>query len=264
MRPLFLVDAFAAAPFEGNPAAICLLEEEVSAAWMQALAAELNQSETAFVRRQPGGCFSLRWFTPTVEEELCGHATLAAAHVLWEAGVVPRERDVHFDTRSGSLAAHAGEEGIELDFPTEPAATTGEMPADLSDMLGARVVAYGRSRLDHLVQLETESDVAALAPDPRRLAGLPGRGVIVTARAERPGFDFVSRFFAPNEGIPEDPVTGSAHCTLAPWWSERLGRQDLLARQLSRRGGTVRVRHWGTRTILIGRAVTVMRGSLTA
>jgi PhzF family phenazine biosynthesis protein len=263
MTPLVLVDAFADAPFEGNPAAVCLLDVERSVGWMQALAAELNQSETAFVRRLPGGCVSLRWFTPTVEEELCGHATLAAAHVLWESGVISHDSDVHFDTRSGALSAHASDDGIELDFPTEPATQT-DAPAELSVMLGARVIRYGRSRLDHLVELEAERDVAALTPDLSRLAGLAGRGVIVTARAERPGFDFVSRFFAPSEGIPEDPVTGSAHCTLAPWWSERLGRRDLVGRQLSKRGGTVRVRHWDARTILIGSAVTVMRGSLNA
>lgn len=261
MTPLVLVDAFAEAPFEGNPAAVCLLEDERPAAWMQALAAELNQSETAFVRRQSGGCFSLRWFTPAVEEELCGHATLAAAHVLWESGVVPRNDEIHFDTRGGSLSAHTAEEGVALDFPTEPATET-EAPADLAAVLGARIVAYGRSRLDHLVELEHETEVASLAPDLARLARLTGRGVIVTARAVRAGFDFVSRFFAPSEGIPEDPVTGSAHCTLAPWWHERLGRRDLVGRQLSKRGGTVRVRHWDSRTILLGSAVTVMRGAL--
>lgn len=258
---LFLVDAFSSERFRGNPAAICLLDAAApSEKWMQALAAEFNQPETAFVRAL-GGDFSLRWFTPVTEEELCGHATLATAHVLWETGRLAKTADATFLTRSGRLHARRVEGLIELDFPTEPAEPA-EAPTALLRALDQPIRAYGRSRLDHLVELGSETELRALQPDMDALLRLPGRGVIVTALAASPGADFVSRYFCPKDGIAEDPVTGSAHCTLAPFWSARLARKSLVGHQLSARGGIVHVICDGPRTRLRGTAVTVFRGTL--
>jgi predicted PhzF superfamily epimerase YddE/YHI9 len=262
--PLYLVDAFSAEPFAGNPAAVCLLGEDEDAGWMQAVAAEMNLSETAFLRPAGAGRYRLRWFTPTVEVELCGHATLASAHVLWTEGLAG-EGQVRFDTASGRLTARpAGDGTIWLDFPATPAAGL-DPPPGLLDALGggpARFVGLGR--FDYLVELADEATVRELAPDLRRLGGLGTRGVIVTAAAapDAAGYDFVSRYFAPAVGIDEDPVTGSAHCTLGPFWAERLGRAELTGFQASRRGGLVQVRPEGDRVLLGGRAVTVVRGQL--
>lgn len=251
-------DAFTARPFAGNPAAVCLLPEERAAAWMQAVAREMNLSETAFLLRQERG-YSLRWFTPTIEVDLCGHATLASAHVLWEWGAA--EPVLEFHTRSGTLAATRRGEWIELDFPAK-AAEHSAPPSGLLEALGARAVNTGRNDLDLLVEVATEAEVRALRPDFNGLRGLGARGVMVTSRAAEGAYDFVSRFFAPGSGIDEDPVTGSAHCCLGPYWAERLGKHELVGYQASDRGGVVRVRVAGERVKLGGQAVTVLRGEL--
>ena len=265
--PLFQVDAFTAEPFAGNPAAVCLLDREVAPGWMQQVAAEMNLSETAFVRPAGSGddaAFGLRWFTPAAEVELCGHATLASAHVLWSEGRVPVGRPLRFRTLSGELGASDRDGTIELDFPATPP-DPADPPAGLLEALGvpARTVSWvGRSRFDHLLELGSEAAVRGLDPDFRRLRELSTRGVIATAVSEAEEFDFVSRFFAPAVGIDEDPVTGSAHCTLGPFWAGLLGRADLTGFQASRRGGVVRTRAAGDRVLLGGQAVTVLRGEL--
>jgi PhzF family phenazine biosynthesis protein len=264
--PLFHVDAFTDRPFAGNPAAVCVLDGDRDDAWMAAVAAEMNLSETAFLRRGKDA-WSLRWFTPTVEVDLCGHATLASAHALWENGFADRGSDLAFDTRSGRLGARARGDRIALDFPAEPAAEI-PRPAALLAALGIPEARWtGRNRLDFLVEAAGEADVRALSPDFRALAAAtrPGRGVIVTARAASDRHDFVSRYFAPDAGIDEDPVTGSAHCALGPFWAERLGKREVTGYQASRRGGTVGVRlAEGGRVELSGRAVTVSRGELVS
>jgi PhzF family phenazine biosynthesis protein len=270
--PLFIVDAFARAPFAGNPAAVCLLEGPREPAWMQNVAREMNLSETAFLHRDgPGGeDYQLRWFTPTVEVDLCGHATLASAHILWETGTLARDRAARFHTRSGVLVATRRGDLVELDFPAVvPAAC--ETPEGLAAALGCPARWVGRSRFDYLWLVESEHEVRALTPDTAAIAKLGVRGVIVTAPAAavtsggaRPDYDFVSRFFAPGAGVPEDPVTGSAHCSLSPFWSGRLGRMELVGYQASARGGYVRTRLAGDRVVLGGSGVTVLRGELTA
>jgi predicted PhzF superfamily epimerase YddE/YHI9 len=268
---LLQVDAFTAEPFAGNPAAVCLLgEDDADPGWMQRVAAEMNLSETAFLRPDAeAGRYGLRWFTPTVEVELCGHATLASAHVLWSEGLVEASRPIRFDTASGPLAARPGPGGvIWLDFPATPAEPV-DPPDGLLEALGAGPARWvGLGRFDYLVELEDEAAVRDLAPDVRFLGGLGSRGVIVTARAGDAagpgGYDFVSRYFAPGAGIDEDPVTGSAHCTLGPFWAGRLGRDELTGFQASARGGLVQVRPEGDRVLLGGRAVTVLRGRLSA
>jgi PhzF family phenazine biosynthesis protein len=258
--PLHIVDAFTEAPFSGNPAAVCLLTDEPERRWMQLVARELQLSETAFVLPR-GDAFALRWFTPTVEVELCGHATLATAHVLWEEGRVPRGDPINFRTRGGVLGTRREGDWIEMDFPALEA-TWADAPPGLSDALGARPVSVASSAYDLLVELESEAVVRDLRPDLGLLARLPVRGIIVTAPASTPGFDFVSRFFAPQSGVDEDPVTGSAHCALAPFWGARLGKDRLLAYQASPRGGLVRLEVRDERVVLAGQAVTVLRGTL--
>ena len=254
------VDAFTDTPFHGNPAAVCVLPDERDAAWMQAVAAEMNLSETAFLVKRGDG-FGLRWFTPAVEVDLCGHATLASAHVLWEDRHLAREAQARFHTKSGLLTADRRGEWIELDFPVKPE-TPAAAPPGLAEALGATPKYVGKNQFDYLVEVDSEDTVRALAPDHAALAKLPVRGVIVTSRASTPGFDFVSRFFAPGSGIAEDPVTGSSHCALGPFWGARLGKTQMLAYQASARGGVVRVRLAGERVALGGQAVTVLRGEL--
>jgi PhzF family phenazine biosynthesis protein len=261
-QPFSQVDAFTDRPFSGNPAAVCLLPAARDAAWMQLVAAEMNLAETAFLIRRPDG-FGLRWFTPSCEVDLCGHATLASAHALWEDGELPPDAVAHFHTRSGLLTAERRDGTIWLDFPATPAAPV-PLPADLAEGLGAPARFVGKSQYDYLVELESEESVHALAPGLGRLARLPARGVIVTAASADPTRQFVSRFFAPAAGIPEDPVTGSSHCALGPFWGERLGVTELVGYQASRRGGTVRIRLAGNRVLLGGQAVTVLRGELLA
>jgi predicted PhzF superfamily epimerase YddE/YHI9 len=265
-QPLYQVDAFTAEPFAGNPAAVCLLEADADPAWMQRVAAEMNLSETAFLRRSAeADRYGLRWFTPTVEVELCGHATLASAHVLFSEGLTRAGEAVRFDSAGGLLTARPGAGGdIWLDFPATPA-TPVVPPGWLLEALGAGPVRWaGLGRLDYLVELEDEAAVRDLAPDVRRLDGLGSRGVIVTAAASggTGGYDFVSRYFAPGAGLDEDPVTGSAHCALGPFWAAPLGRDELMGFQASPRGGLVQVRPEGDRVLLGGRAVTVLRGQL--
>jgi PhzF family phenazine biosynthesis protein len=265
-RPLYQVDAFTAEPFAGNPAAVCLLDADADPGWMQRVAAEMNLSETAFLRPEAeAGRYRLRWFTPAVEVELCGHATLASAHVLWTEGLAEAGRGLRFDTASGPLAARRdGDGAIWLDFPAD-AAEPVDPPAGLLEALGGGPAGFvGRGRFDYLVELADEAAVRDLAPDVRGLAAAGARGVIVTAAAApgAGGHDFVSRFFAPGAGVDEDPVTGSAHCTLAPFWAARLGRAELTGFQASARGGLVRVRPQGDRVLLGGHAVTVLRGQL--
>ena len=254
------VDAFADTVFRGNPAAVCVLDAPRPAGWMQQLAAELNLAATAFSEPRADG-FGLRWFSPTAELALCGHGTLAAAHALWETARLAATTAALFATRSGPLSAAARDGWIALDMPADVAAATSP-PVGLLDALGVKARWVGRNRLDYVVEVDDEATVRALAPDLVALATVDTRGVSVTARASTPGVDFVSRFFAPRAGIPEDSVTGSAHCCLAPLWAARLGRSQLTARQLSARGGLVRAEVAADRVVLSGRAVTVLRGEL--
>jgi PhzF family phenazine biosynthesis protein len=260
-QPIIQVDAFADRAFTGNPAAVCILPAPREEGWMQSVAAEMNLSETAFLHAEEDG-WRLRWFTPEVEVALCGHATLATAHVLWEDRHLSADEVARFHTRSGLLTARRAGEWIELDFPAKPILDA-PAPDGLAEALGVEPVYVGRSHFDVLVEVASEAGVRALKPDLGRLAGVEARGVIVTARADGgAGYDFVSRFFAPRVGVAEDPVTGSAHCVLAPYWASKLGRDELVGFQASRRGGTVRVRAAGERVHLGGRAITVLRGEL--
>ncbi|SDO99631.1 phenazine biosynthesis protein PhzF family [Actinopolyspora xinjiangensis] len=257
----YLVDSFTDTPMSGNPAGVVLLDEPADAAWMQAVAAEFNQSETAFVVAggDENSAKPLRWFSPTTEVDLCGHATLATAHVL--AG------SQRFDTRGGELRCEVTADGtVEMDFPLRPnePAEDVSVTAALGDVSPERVIAVARSGTDLLVQLDDAGLVRELRPDLSEVPRITERGMIVTAASDRPDRDFVSRFFAPAVGVPEDPVTGSAHCSLAPWWAERLGRAELVGEQVSSRGGTVRARLRGQRVGLGGRAVTVLEATLTA
>ena len=256
------VDAFTDKPFAGNPAAVCLLPRERPEQWMQAVAREMNLSETAFLVKQADG-YRLRWFTPAVEVDLCGHATLASAHVLWEWGELRPEQQARFHTRSGLLTAVRRGDWIELDFPATPERPV-EAPAGLLAALGVAPVYVGHSQFDYLVELESERAVRGLRPSFSQLATLGARGVIVTSRTAGEPYDFISRFFAPGSGIDEDPVTGSAHCCLGPFWAARLGKAELLAYQASARGGVIGVRVQGERVQLGGQAVTVLQGELVA
>ena len=260
--PIVFVDAFTSEPFAGNPAAVCVLPEPRDAAWMQHVAREMNLAETAFLDRATDG-FNLRWFTPTVEVDLCGHATLASAHVLWETGQVAATEPIRFHTRSGVLTAVRRDDWIELDFPVTPEQPV-EIPPDLVEALGVLPRYVGKSRFDYLVELDSEEAVRNVRPDFARLRTISARGIIVTSRSSTPGCDFVSRFFAPASGIDEDPVTGSAHSCLAHFWSSRLQKDRFIARQLSERGGLLKVQLDGDRVRLSGQAVTVLRGELLA
>jgi len=261
---IYQVDAFTSQPFAGNPAGVCILPEAASEAWMRNVAREMNLSETAFLVRQADS-FDLRWFTPAVEVDLCGHATLASAHILWETGVLRPGEQARFHTRSGLLTATQGKPGvggwIEMDFPAkieQPA----EPPTDLVAALGVTVKYIGKNVFDYLVEVDSERTVRGAKPDFTWLGKLPVRGVIVTSRSTSPEFDFVSRFFAPAVGVNEDPVTGSAHCCLAPYWGKRLGKTEMVGYQASARGGVVKVRLAGDRVLLGGQAVTVMKCEL--
>jgi PhzF family phenazine biosynthesis protein len=255
------VDAFTNKAFSGNPAAVCVLAEPASDEWMRNVAREMNLSETAFLTPHDGG-YRLRWFTPAVEVDLCGHATVASAHVLWQDGHLRPGQQARFHTRSGLLLADRRGDWIELDFPVK-VVTPAPAPAELLPALGVeQAVFVGKNAFDYLVEIESEEKLRQLSPDHSKLRQLPVRGVIVTARSYGGEFDFVSRFFAPGSGIDEDPVTGSAHCALGPYWSERLGKTEMLAFQASARGGIIRVRLQGDRVLLGGQAVTVMTAEL--
>lgn len=257
---IFQVDAFTDRPFSGNPAAVCVVTAHRDDGWMRDVAREMNLPETAFLRARPDG-FELRWFTPTVEVDLCGHATLASAHVLWEEGIVDRREKIRFFTLCGALSAELRDEYIELDFPREQDERT-DAPAGLRDAIGAPLLYVGRNRFDYIVEVDSEETLRGLRPDLALLSRIPARGVIATAVSSSPGYDFVSRFFAPRLGVDEDPVTGSAHCCLGPFWQRRLNKNSFIAYQASARGGVVRVRMEGGRVFLGGQAVTVLRGEL--
>lgn len=258
---LFHIDAFTDAPFSGNPAAVCLLETMPPAGWMRDFAAEMNLSETAFIAPAKGG-FSLRWFTPSAEVELCGHATLAGAHALWTSGAV-KSGAIAFRTRSGVLTSRRAGDWIELDFPVRRM-TPASPPAGLAAALGTRPRTLYRSGPYFIAELKDEAAVRKIAPDFEKLGRLPLLDITVTARAAGKPFDFVSRVFAPAEGINEDPVTGSAHCGLAPYWAPRLGKTEFLAAQVSKRGGLLKLRLAEDRVRIQGRAVTVLEGVLSS
>ena len=257
---VYQVDAFTEKPFRGNPAAVCMLSEPGDPAWMQDVAREMNLSETAFIYRRDDG-FNLRWFTPAVEVELCGHATLASAHVLWEFGLLGKDEKARFHTASGLLTAQRKENEIELNFPATPPEAV-HAPEGLEDALEIEAGYVGKSRYDYLIEVDSEGAVRNLKPDFGKLRDLPVRGIMVTSAASTEGFDFVSRFFAPGAGVDEDPVTGSAHCTLGPFWRDRLKKDEMMAYQASARGGVVRVRVESERVFLSGHAVTILRGEL--
>ncbi len=254
------VDAFTNKPFSGNPAAVCVLSGPAEEHWMQQVAMEMNLSETAFLHPENDG-FRLRWFTPAAEVALCGHATLASAHVLWQDGHLPTEAQARFHTKSGLLTADRIGDAIELNFPAK-FETTVEPPPGLAEALGVSPVYVGKNDFDYLVEVETEDMVRSAAPNFSELVKLPVRGTILTSRSASGEFDFVSRFFAPAVGVNEDPVTGSAHCALTPYWAKKLGKTEMTGYQASKRGGVVRVRLDGDRVRLGGQVVTVMRGEL--
>ena len=238
-QTLIQVDAFTDHVFGGNPAAVLVLAKEADPAWMQAVALEMNLSETAFVipdREE----FRLRWFTPRVEVDLCGHATLAAAHVLWETGVLAPSTPARFHTRSGLLTATRQGTWIELDFPAEFEEYCAA-PLELTEALGVAMHYVGKNRFDYLIEVENEQVLRSLEPNMAILESIPARGFILTSLAAGTEYDFVSRFFAPGLGVREDPVTGSAHCCLGPFWSTRLGKDAMVGYQASPRGGVVRV-----------------------
>jgi len=261
-QPIMQVDSFTSTAFAGNPAGVCVLERPRDEAWMQLVAREMNVAETAFLHARADDEYDLRWFTPTVEVDLCGHATLASAHVLWESGRL-RANTLRFHTRSGVLTATRRDGWIDLDFPATPDQPV-SAPPGLLEALGVTARYVGRSRFDFLVEVDDEATVVATRPDFRRLATIDARGAIVTSRASTPGVDFVSRFFAPAFGIDEDPATGSAHCCLGPFRAARTGRREFVAHQLSERRGELQVAIDGDRVRLSGRAVTVVRGELLA
>jgi len=262
--PIFQVDAFAEEPFKGNPAGVCLLPAPADASWMQNVAAEMNVAETAFPLAEGDG-FRLRWFTPKVEVKLCGHATLATAHVLWETGILGSGREARFQTLSGLLTARRDGALIELDFPARPPLPKPPEWADaVVGALGIKPVYIGMSAEDVLFEAADEDAVRSIKPDFATLRSLPARGVIVTSRSSDKRFDFVSRFFAPAVGVDEDPVTGSSHTVLVPYWAKRLGRTSFTATQASARGGVLYLRLDGDRVRITGSAVTVIRGEILA
>lgn len=263
---LYQVDAFTDQPFRGNPAAICVMEGPRPDAWMQALAAEMNLSETAFPLRQ-GEEFSLRWFTPKQEVGLCGHATLATSHILWAEGYLRPDQEARFQTKSGLLTANKRADGIEMDFPAR-FVTDAEAYPLLNQALGVAprqtsILSSAKGNT-YLLEFDSEQQVIEMAPDFIALLAISARAVIVTSRAETAGYDFVSRFFAPALGINEDPVTGSAHCYLAPYWGKKLGKVALVGWQVSARTGVVGCTWQGERVVLRGQAVTVFKGELLA
>ena len=264
-QPVIQVDAFTSIPFAGNPAAVCVLGKPRDEKWMRDVAREMNLSETAFVVKHPTeNEWLLRWFTPGAEVDLCGHATLATAHVLFEDGHVSRDEAIHFQTRSGRLSVRSSGGWLEMDFPAQPVQAA-PPPSGLLESIGLELGAptfVGRNASDWLIAIEDAARLRALAPDMVRLATIEARGVVVTAPSDDAKYDFISRFFGPAVGVPEDPVTGSAHCALAPYWADRLNRNELVAFQASARGGEVRARFEGSRVQLTGQAVIVLRGEL--
>ncbi len=259
-QEIFQVDAFTDKPFAGNPAAVCVLPEPATVRWMQQVANEMNLSETAFLVAQDDG-YQLRWFTPQVEVELCGHATLASAHILWEQGFLPVDSPARFHTQSGLLSAVSQNGWIEMDFPAEPEKPT-DFPEEVFNAFGAHAQYVGKNRFDYLVEFDSAEIVRNVVPNFSLLKDISGRGFMVTSRSDDEQYDFISRFFAPAAGVNEDPVTGSAHCCLGPYWTNKLGKNELTGYQASARGGVVKVRVGNERVYLGGQAVTVMRATL--
>ena len=257
---IFQVDAFTNEAFKGNPAGVCLLSEERSDLWMQNIASEMNLSETAFIYKQNEN-YSLRWFTPTVEVDLCGHATLASAHILWERKYVKDDSPIKFYTKSGILSATKNRDWIELDFPIEPAENSA-IPDNLLESLSIEPLYVGKNRFDYIIEVESEEIIKNVNPDYKLLSTVNCRGVIITSISKSKDYDFVSRFFAPAAGMNEDPVTGSAHCCLAPYWKEKLNKNEFIAYQTSKRGGILKISIRDDRTYIAGQAVTVFSGEL--
>ena len=257
---LHVIDAFTDRPFAGNPAAVCVLPAPRDDVWMQLVAREMNLSETAFVNPVADG-FALRWFTPTTEVKLCGHATLASAHTLWTTGVLSPSQPARFHTLSGCLTCRRTGDWIEMDFPALPV-NAAEAPPELLPALGVQPLFVGKAVLHWLVEVADEPTLRALQPDFQGLGAIPVQGIIVTARSTVPGFDFVSRYFAPASGVNEDPVTGSSHAALGPYWQSKLRQDDFTAQQASARGGVIKIGVRNDRVLLSGQAVTVSRVEL--
>lgn len=258
---IYQVDAFTKKPFSGNPAGVCILAEKKDSVWMQNVASEMNLSETGFLQKREGE-YNLRWFTPSEEVNLCGHATLASAHVLFEEKNQSPNGKIKFYTRSGVLKAQRRDSWIELDFPAKPEKKVEKPPSRLTESLEIEPNYIGRNDFDYIVEVENEKTVKNLKPDFDMLSELPVRGVILTSRAESEDYDFISRFFAPAVGVDEDPVTGSAHCCLAPFWAEKLEKEEVIGYQASSRGGKIKARIGRGRVFLLGQAVTVFEGEL--
>ena len=257
--PLYQVDAFTSEPFRGNPAAVVMLSEKMPDLWMQSVAEEMNLSETAFLLRQQDG-YSLRWFTPKIEVTLCGHATLASAHILYEKGYLQLNEESLFMTASGRLSARFVDGWIELNFPALPLTPVTAMD-EITQCLGFKPEEAFETDVNLLVEMDKPEDVKKYAPNFLKLAGLPFQGLIITARGLDNKFDFISRYFAPQIGINEDPVTGSAHCSLAPYWASKLNKQEFFAYQASVRGGMLKVKLDNNRVLLNGHAVTIFSGN---
>ncbi|SDW08864.1 phenazine biosynthesis protein PhzF family [Marininema mesophilum] len=262
--PIIQVNAFTNRPFAGNPAAVCILSSPQDDKWMQHIAIEMNLSETAFIYKESEDHYQLRWFTVSQEEDLCGHATLASAHVLWEEELVDPKKPITFHSRSGPLTAHREGDHIRLDFPEEPITTLPTIDPALQKHYGDIIQTQGFNRLDHFLELTSEEAVLAFQPEVAINHLVGRRGLIISSRYHRQDVDFVSRFFAPvlGHGIPEDPVTGSAHCALGPYWAERIGKKKFSAFQASARGGHLRVELLNNRVHLLGQAVTIWKGTL--
>jgi PhzF family phenazine biosynthesis protein len=261
MLKIFTVDAFTDKIFSGNPAAVCLLEKNLDDLLLQSIAAEMNLSETAFVKKIDEG-FSLRWFTPKAEVELCGHATLASAHILWQEGILKPDEEAIFHTVfKGKLTAKKEGDEIVLNFPVNSPSPAG-INEKLEKALGIKPLFLGTTEHHYLAELNSEEEVRNVKPDFDLLVKLEKYGTIITAKAENKNYDFVSRFFAPLKGVKEDPVTGSAHCVLAPYWSGKLGMKSMKAFQASERGGYISVTLKGDRVLLAGTAVTFLKGEL--
>ena len=250
---IYTVDAFADGPGSGNPAAVCILKEEISDQTKQKIASKANLSETAFLLEKDGA-FELRWFTPETEVDLCGHATLASAHIIFALGIIPATKDAVFSTKSGVLTARRKNDLIEMDFPSEDPWEV-EMPEDLLIAISSVPLYVGRNRFDYIALYESEETIRNAVPELSHVKKLDSRGLIITSISSSDRYDFVSRFFAPNAGIDEDPVTGSAHCCLCPFWSRRLGKEELIGYQASKRGGLVYTRLLEKRICLSGKVV---------
>ncbi len=257
--PIYIVDAFTDRPFRGNPAGVCLLDEQISHELMQQIAAEMNQAETAFLLKIGDGNYNLRWFTPTNEVQMCGHATLASAHILWETR--KENGSIRFQTRSGEMLAERERDLIILNFPSEFTTPVSNV-TQFEEALRVKVSYVGDNRLYWLIELQSEQAIRDFSPDLAAISKLGRNGVVITAKSESEADDFASRFFGPNIGIPEDPVTGSAHCLLTPYWAKKLGKTEMLGYQASQRGGFIQVEFLGARVLLKGYAAIVLRGEI--